>query len=427
MAKVTAMNLVDLIDVNIMQQVQDAFSRFTGMAALMTDAHGTPVTKGSGFTRFCMELTRNSELGCRRCEECDRGGALQTLHEERASSYYCHAGLVDFAAPILLDGQFIGSFIGGQVRTEEIDEEMFRHTAEVLGINPEEYIRAAKETRILDKETIDRAARFLSELAAIFSDMAYKNYIALRNSQKIERAARSQTSYILGVGQELQEKMEDWLAFCRQALEERNQEEMQRSLNLICSQGSEVLSTIENTLEYMKLIEGKMELVEAKYHVRNLLNKLLERVEALAKGKPIHFSVHVQKDVPEYMIGDSGHIGQILFQLLQNSVEYKEETKVALEVSIQKISYSTWLTFVLKDTGRKIEPQVLEQIQKFFRNKDLHYLKYREATDIGLPTIASLVKQLNGRIEVDCGQESGVTFRIHIPQLEYKGDSDYGI
>ena len=51
-------SLTDLIDVSVLQQIQDGFSQYTGMAALTTDADGVPVTKGSGFTAFCMDLTR---------------------------------------------------------------------------------------------------------------------------------------------------------------------------------------------------------------------------------------------------------------------------------------------------------------------------------------------------------------------------------
>ena len=49
-------NLLELVDVEILQKIQDGFSDYTGMAALITDADGVPVTKGSGFTDFCRKL-----------------------------------------------------------------------------------------------------------------------------------------------------------------------------------------------------------------------------------------------------------------------------------------------------------------------------------------------------------------------------------
>lgn len=65
-------NLTDLIDVDMLQMLQDSFSMLTGMASLTTDRYGVPVTTGSRFSDFCMKHTRMSEVGRRRCEQCDK-------------------------------------------------------------------------------------------------------------------------------------------------------------------------------------------------------------------------------------------------------------------------------------------------------------------------------------------------------------------
>ena len=113
--------LLDVIDRDTLQSLQDAFADATGMAALATDATG-PVTRLSNPTDFCMNYTRKSPVGCERCNKCDLDGGAEANRTGRPSVYYCHAGLVDFAAPILVNGKHIGSLIGGQVLTEEPDE-----------------------------------------------------------------------------------------------------------------------------------------------------------------------------------------------------------------------------------------------------------------------------------------------------------------
>ena len=163
--------LVDLMEVKALQKIQDEFSKYTGLASLMTDENGIPVTKGSGFSGFCMDLVRTTKLGCSRCEECDKNGAVLTLKNKRATVYNCHAGLTDFAAPIMLEGKMIGSCIGGQVRTEDVDEEKMAQIAKELGIDPDTFIEAAKKTRCMDKEDVERAAIFLEGLAASLSEI----------------------------------------------------------------------------------------------------------------------------------------------------------------------------------------------------------------------------------------------------------------
>ncbi len=170
------LSLAQLIDPEILQEIQDGFAKVTGMAALTTDANGVPVTTGSNFTDFCMKYTRQSKIGCKLCEECDRKGGEMTRQTGKASAYVCHAGLMDFAAPIELIGEFIGSFIGGQVLIEQPDEEKFRNIAHELDINADEYIEAVNKVTIVDKEKVEAAASFLQTIAKVLSSMAFTSY-----------------------------------------------------------------------------------------------------------------------------------------------------------------------------------------------------------------------------------------------------------
>ena len=183
--------LTDLIDVATLQEIQDGFSELTGMAALTTDADGNAVTRGSNFTEFCMNYTRQSKIGGARCAQCDRTGGDQAARTGCAASYFCHAGLVDYAAPIMLEGQIIGSFIGGQVLAEEPDEEEFRKIAVEIGVDPDDYIRALRKIQIMDKSKIDAAADFLFTIAKILSQTAYNTYLANQASTGLATTNKS--------------------------------------------------------------------------------------------------------------------------------------------------------------------------------------------------------------------------------------------
>lgn len=180
------LSLKDLIDPQVLQEIQDGFANVTGMAALTADADGVPVTKGSNFTDFCSKLTRMSPTGCKRCEACDKNGGLETRRTGKPASYFCHAGLVDFASPITVEGQYIGSFIGGQVLTEEPDEAHYREIARDLEIDEYEFIEALHKVNIVPKEKIETACSFLHTISGILSSMAFTSYNTIQmNTQLI--------------------------------------------------------------------------------------------------------------------------------------------------------------------------------------------------------------------------------------------------
>lgn len=168
--------LLDIIDRAQLQALQDSFANATGMAALTTDMTG-PVTRLSNPTDFCVKYTRRSKVGCERCNECDLKGGAMAQNSGKPAVYTCHAGLLDFAAPIIINGRQIGSLIGGQVMTKEPDEDELREIATELNINPDDYIEAAKNVKIVSEKQVNYAADLLFKMAQALSEVGYQRYI----------------------------------------------------------------------------------------------------------------------------------------------------------------------------------------------------------------------------------------------------------
>ena len=156
--------LTDLFDVEMLQQLQDAFSKMTGMAAVITDEEGHAVTKGVNFTEFCGKYTRKSPIGCLRCEQCDRHGADLALKAGSSVTYFCHAGLMDFAAPIMAGDKLIGCFVAGQVLTSPPDITKVMQVAAEINVDLINYLQSIMNVPIVDKAKLDDAAFFLYTL-----------------------------------------------------------------------------------------------------------------------------------------------------------------------------------------------------------------------------------------------------------------------
>ncbi len=172
--------LLDVIDKRTLQSLQDAFAAATGMAALATDDTGS-VTEGSNFTDFCMNLTRKSRVGCERCNQCDLKGGAEASRTGRPAVYYCHGGLMDFAAPVMLNGRHIGSLIGGQVLPEKPDEAKFRKIAAEIGVDPDQYIAALRKVKVVPKQQIEAAANLLYQMANALSEVGYQRLVAIES------------------------------------------------------------------------------------------------------------------------------------------------------------------------------------------------------------------------------------------------------
>ncbi|MDE6579648.1 MAG: PocR ligand-binding domain-containing protein [Ruminiclostridium sp.] len=165
------LDIREFADLKQLQTIQDIFSDATGLAAIAVAADGKYITKGSNFTDFCMKYTRNSELGAKRCIQCDN---------ECTGTYFCHAGLMDFSNDIIVHGEKVGAIIGGQVLPEAPDEEKFREIARELGINENAYISALNKVPVRDEKTIRAAADLLGKIVNLLCNFEYEKYTDAR-------------------------------------------------------------------------------------------------------------------------------------------------------------------------------------------------------------------------------------------------------
>lgn len=234
--------LLELIDQRTLQNLLDAFSKATGMAALATDLDG-PVTNLSGPTDFCMNYTRKSREGCDRCNQCDLRGGDEALRTGKPAVYYCHGGLVDFASPIIVNGEHIGSLIGGQVLTEEPDLEKFRRIAGEIGVDPDKYVAAVKKVQIVSKDKVENAANLLFQMANALSSAGLERH-------NVQLSADTNSALISRLHKQYDEMTEfsDLVADRTQKLSDE--------FSVIQSKTKEAVKSVENTNSIIKLTQS---------------------------------------------------------------------------------------------------------------------------------------------------------------------------
>ncbi|MBF9017327.1 MULTISPECIES: PocR ligand-binding domain-containing protein [unclassified Oceanispirochaeta] len=106
-----------IINVDIFQKIQDDIAKATDMAVITIDYKGHPITRHSNCSEFCSSIRQNHELN-ESCEKCDSRGGLEATRINKPYIYLCHYGIVDFAVPIVVDGQYLGALMAGQIRLE---------------------------------------------------------------------------------------------------------------------------------------------------------------------------------------------------------------------------------------------------------------------------------------------------------------------
>jgi ligand-binding sensor protein len=166
----------ELLDLDFIQEFQDEFANSLGISSVTVDLDGNPITSPSGFTEFCDYIRSSSEEGLRRCKKCDREGGKKANESGEPVVYECHAGLCDFAVPIVIEGDQIGSILGGQILPDDPNKDEFREIAQKLNLDPNILIGMLDDVYTLDREKIDSAAKMLYLVANTISEVWYQQF-----------------------------------------------------------------------------------------------------------------------------------------------------------------------------------------------------------------------------------------------------------
>lgn len=183
------LNLLDLVSLEFLQKFQDTFSETMGVASVIVDRNG-PITKPSNFSTYCTKFTQWSNLGLEKCVAGDIKYGKNAAGLGKPIIYTCHAGLTNFAVPIIVEGEHIASILGAQVFLEPPNEEEYREKARRLNINEDEYLEEIRKIKIIPLEKLKLVADSFFVFANLFSEIGLKN---LKLAQKNKAALIQKT------------------------------------------------------------------------------------------------------------------------------------------------------------------------------------------------------------------------------------------
>ncbi len=183
----------DLFSLDEIQLIQDGFSNIAGVASVITDPAGMPITEPRQFTEFC-NLIGKTEQGCVNCAQ--SAAVLGRHHPEGPVVQPClSSGLWEAGAGIEVGGRHIANWLIGQVRDGTQTEEQMRAYAREIGADEEAVAKAFGRVPLMSRERFDEIAQALFTLANQLSTSAYQNVQQARfiTAQKTAEAALSES------------------------------------------------------------------------------------------------------------------------------------------------------------------------------------------------------------------------------------------
>ena len=410
--------LADIFDVALLQELQDRFFETTGISCGISDANGVALTEHRSCNALCNKIIKNSPVGLERCQKCDKQGTEMVKEKGETIIYTCHAGLLDFAAPIVVEGQLIGCFLGGQVLQEEMDEELARKNALEIGVDPEEYLAAARELPVCTYERLRSSANFLYCIGNMLSHISYKKYHIQLANREIEREANMKSDFLANMSHEIRTPMNAVIGMAEMALREKLPPAAREYINQIKTAGNSLLTIINDILDFSKISAGKMDINMVEYEPLSSINDITNIIMTRIGAKNLELIVDYDPNIPYQLMGDNIRIKQVVMNLANNAVKFTREGRVSVKITYtQKSEREIILHFSVNDTGIGIKEEDMEKLFQSFQQVDSKRNRNIEGSGLGLAISKQLVTLMNGQIRVESEYGIGSTFSFDIPQL----------
>ncbi|MFP5239684.1 MAG: PocR ligand-binding domain-containing protein, partial [Acidobacteriota bacterium] len=183
-------DISSLFDMEELQSMQDAFALATGVASVITDTRGTPLTRPSNFCSLCKDIIRHTEKGRANCFKSD--AALGRFNPHGPTVQRClSSGLWDAGACIVVGGMHVANWLIGQVRLDRREDDSVLAYADAIGADREAFRQALSEVPVMSLERFRAIAQALYLIANKLADSAYQN---LRQGQIIREKTAAERS-----------------------------------------------------------------------------------------------------------------------------------------------------------------------------------------------------------------------------------------
>ena len=232
------------------------------------------------------------------------------------------------------------------------------------------------------------------------------------NITKLKRAIEVKSDFLANMSHEIRTPLNGILGFVDILKDNVTDVENKKYLTIIDSSSHHLLGVINDILDLSKMENGKLEIENIDFNVKDELQSTINLFQAKASENNLSLKINFDNNLPENLVGDVLRIKQVVSNLLSNAIKFTPNNKsVYLDISYN----ANLLNVNIKDEGIGIAEDEISHIFEAFSQADSSITRKYGGTGLGLSISNTIISLMNGELKLKSEVGVGSEFYFSIP------------
>ena len=237
--------------------------------------------------------------------------------------------------------------------------------------------------------------------------------VLIRARDEAERASRAKSTFLANMSHELRTPLSGIIGMTSLLLKRSDDPKSRDQLGKILGASNHLLAVINDILDISKIEADRMALEAVPFTLSGVIENVRNALHLRANNKR---GLEIRLAIPPALLtrvltGDPLRLGQVLINLLGNSIKFTTQGHIAVHADIvHEAGGSLTVRFEIEDTGIGVPLADQERLFLAFEQADSSTTRRHGGTGLGLAICKRLVELMGGAIGVRSTPGQGSTF-----------------
>lgn len=226
------------------------------------------------------------------------------------------------------------------------------------------------------------------------------------------KLAESRSNFLSTMSHELRTPLNAVIGMSELLLDASTEPAQRKNLKILQSSSWDLLSLINNVLDFNKTDADKVVLESVPFYLGELVEEKCAGLRLKMTDKQLNFALHIDPQLERtVVVSDPVRLSQVIYNLLSNAIRFTDKGSISMRLDcIGRSAQQADVLFSISDTGIGIHPDKHQSIFEIFTQAGIDTTRNYGGTGLGLAIVRRILHLFGSTIQLESSPGQGSRF-----------------